>query len=129
MKRFGLYHPGGASAAVVPRVGFLDKPGCIFILPGTARRPRHRRSATDGLSLFTSARRAPAAPKPPDSQPDETPKPQHLVSPETTAARCCGQVFQGYRPEKPTLNTALPTPIFLRHFRFYTLRGAAERPK
>jgi len=49
MKRFGLYHPGGSLAAVVPRVGFLDKPGCIFILPGTARRPRHRRSATDGL--------------------------------------------------------------------------------
>ena len=128
MKRFGLYHPGDASVAVVPRVGCFNKPGCVT-LSGTARRPRHRRSATDGLSLFTSARRAPAAPKSPDSQPDETPKPQHLVSPETTAARCCGQVFQGYRPEKPTLNTTLRTPIFLRHFRFYTLRGVTERPK
>lgn len=129
MKRFGLYHPGGASAAVVPRVGFLDKPGCIFILPGTARRPRHWRSATDGPHPRTLARRAPAAPKSPDSQPDETPKPQHLVSPETTAARCCGQVFQGYRPGRPTLNTVLRTPIFLRHFRFYTLCGVVERPK
>lgn len=26
MKRFGLYHPGDASVAVAPRVGFLDKP-------------------------------------------------------------------------------------------------------
>ena len=128
MKRFGLYHPGDASAAVVPRVGFLDKPGCV-ILPSTARRPRHRRSATDGLSLFTSARRAPAAPKSPDSQPDETPKPQHLVSPETTAARYCGQVFEEHGTEKPALNTALRTPIFLRDFRFYTVRGVAGRPK
>jgi len=128
MKRFGLYHPGDASVAVVPRVGCLNKPGCV-ILPGTARRPRHRRSATDGLSLFTSARRAPAAPKPPESQPDETPKPQHLVSAETTAARYCGQVFEGHGPEKPTLNTALRTRIFLRDFRFYTARGVGERPK
>lgn len=128
MKRFGLYHPGDASVAVVPRVGFLDKPvGSFFRVRLGA--PAIGEAQLTGLNLFTSARRAPAAPKSPDSQPDETPKPQHLVSPETTAARCCGQVFWGCRPEKPTLNTALRTPIFLRHFRFYTRLGVAERPK
>lgn len=79
MKRFRLYHPGDLLAAVMPCVGLLGQARlCPF--PSTARRPRHRRSATDGPISCSAARRAPAVPKPPDTHPDETPKPQHLVS-------------------------------------------------
>jgi len=69
MKRFRLYSPSDLLAAVMPRVWLPPQPRSRAST-STARRPRHRRSATDGLISHTAARRAPAAPNPLDTHPE-----------------------------------------------------------
>ena len=94
MRGFRLYHPGDRSAAIVPRVGlFRQKNTATEPDSSNGSAPPHIGEAQlTGRSLGTAARRAPAVLKPLDIRPGETPKPQYLVSPETTTARCCGQV-------------------------------------